>query len=137
MPMRSEATVGEFERYERLEDTSGRAGFQSEYQECLVALASQPSCMATPSGGPSHSGVEWVDDIFGVYPPELSNDVNFVEILIRLPRTLFSTENVQRNSPAHICHMTVSNLLSLSLVLIPRPRTHTFGVRERDYLCLV
>ena len=44
-------------------------------------------------------------------PLELSNDVKFVEILVKTTETLFSIVNIHINSPTHVGHMTVSNLL--------------------------
>ena len=51
VPTRSEGTVGEFERWEYVEDASGWEGFQLEYRECLLMLASLPSRGADPSRG--------------------------------------------------------------------------------------
>ena len=79
VPTRSEATVGEFE------DASGWEGFQLEYQECLLILASPLSRVADPSRACTAKVTQWlkrVDGIFGIYssPLEPLNDVEFVEI---------------------------------------------------------
>ena len=49
---------------------------------------------------------------------ELSNDVKFVEILVK---TTENTVNLHINSPTHVGHMTVSNLLWV----YDRPRENT------------
>ena len=68
---------------------SGWAGFQLEYQECLVALASLQTCAADPSRG--RTGLmEYLEST----PLELSNDVNFVEILIKTTENTLQYRNI-------------------------------------------
>ena len=61
VPTRSKVTVG---RKECLEDASG---FQLEYWECLVALASPPSPTAARITAYVTQGLNGVDSIFGIY----------------------------------------------------------------------
>ena len=90
VPTRSEGTVGEFERWEYVEDASGWKGFQLEYRECLLTLASPPSC-----AGRSFKRPYSLSDLMAHLestPLELSNDVKFVEILAK------TTENTLQYS---------------------------------------
>ena len=79
VPIRSEATSGEFERWEWLEDASGWAGNSSwsiyMYQECHVALASLPSHVTAPSRGPTAKVTQLLTAYLESNQLELSNDV--------------------------------------------------------------
>ena len=83
VPTRSEARVGYIERC--LEDASGWAGFQLEYQECLAALASAPSRTAAPSRGHTAQGLT---AYLTSTPLELSKDVNVVILVKTSENTL-------------------------------------------------
>ena len=56
-------------------------------------LASMPSCTADPSGGRTAKATQGLNMVDGISTPlELSNDVNFVEVLVK------TTENTLQYS---------------------------------------
>ena len=60
--------------FEYVEDASGLEGFQLEYRECLLILASPLSCVADPSRACTAKATQRlkrVDGIFGIYSSPL------------------------------------------------------------------
>ena len=80
LPTRSEAAVGEFERYECVEHASGWEGFQLEYRECGFSAIPCDRSFKRPYSISDPGLTAYLEST----PLELSNDAKFVEILLTL-----------------------------------------------------